>query len=96
MSAAATRSTQGAQVDPSGEGVVGDAVDGRALPDLDLRPAEQVLGAGQDDLPAVDRHEADREDVVGAGVEAGGLEVEREQPEVGRRRCAAPAAGVAR
>ena len=44
---------------------------------------EQVLSAGEVDLPPVHGHEADREDVVGARIEAGGLEVQRQQPEVG-------------
>ena len=72
-----------AKVDARGEGVVGDAVDGGALADLDPRATEQVLSAGEVDLQPVHGHEADREDVVGARVEAGGLEVQRQQPEVG-------------
>ena len=54
----------------------------RALADLGLRPAQELRRPGQVDGQAVERHEAHREDVVGAWVEACGLDVDGEQPQV--------------
>ena len=42
-------------------------------------------GASEHDPATVDRQPADREDAVAARVEAGGLDVDGEQPEVGQR-----------
>ena len=62
--------------------VIGEAVDRRALADVDASVDDVAASPRQVDRQTVNGHEPDRQDVVVARVQARGLDIDREQAQI--------------